>query len=280
VAEHKPCKWVPDPEHLPGPGATYELPATSVVEVGMLEIAGTGPMVSTAAAIAAEASRSYRGLAQRLRAHAPGLESRVLCPSCSPSGANPSSRRTAFDQVVHLNDTHGWDREDIADWLETLGIDLTVHAEPVAAQRDLSASVASEMLETVVAMPDVLGAELVTSAKPGPEAVGLNLRLVCGEQMWVAGVDLNAAAAAALARLKYHQVIAHPPPAYPQGLAARITALRWVTGVGSTLVDGQPMVRLHMVCTAQIVIDGPLQWQASRAAVSGHLRNCATCATL
>lgn len=33
---------------------------------------------------------------------------------------------TLLNQIIHLNDTHQWTREQIADWLETLDFDLTI----------------------------------------------------------------------------------------------------------------------------------------------------------
>ena len=42
------------------------------------------------------------------------------CPACS------LKNKTILSVVIHLNDGHGWTREKIADWLETLDIDLTI----------------------------------------------------------------------------------------------------------------------------------------------------------
>lgn len=40
------------------------------------------------------------------------------------------SHQTAFfylrTTIGHLNDEHGWSREEIADWLDTLDIDFTI----------------------------------------------------------------------------------------------------------------------------------------------------------
>ena len=41
------------------------------------------------------------------------------CPACTHANA------LAYT-VIHLNDVHRWPREDIADWLETLDLDLTI----------------------------------------------------------------------------------------------------------------------------------------------------------
>lgn len=50
----------------------------------------------------------------------PVLDSwRGPCPACWGSG-------TTLSLILHLNDWHRWSRDAIADWLETLDVDLTV----------------------------------------------------------------------------------------------------------------------------------------------------------
>lgn len=39
-----------------------------------------------------------------------------------------TTRLTLAQTIVHLNDFHRWRREQIADWLETLSLDLTLQA--------------------------------------------------------------------------------------------------------------------------------------------------------
>lgn len=82
----------------------------------------------------------------RLTQLLPGLLDKVWCPreDCYPqyaSGleatAEPSeiigytqAHGTLTSIIQHLNDSHEWTREQIADWLETLDIDLTFAPEP------------------------------------------------------------------------------------------------------------------------------------------------------
>lgn len=44
----------------------------------------------------------------------------AVCPEC------PDSMLPLGGLVQHINDTHKWPREKIADWLETLDVDLTI----------------------------------------------------------------------------------------------------------------------------------------------------------
>jgi hypothetical protein len=56
----------------------------------------------------------------------PALKTYVLavCPSC---GLVPKT--TLTHMIIHLNDRHKWDRNAIADWLDTLDVDLTIPVE-------------------------------------------------------------------------------------------------------------------------------------------------------
>lgn len=62
---------------------------------------------------------SYSDSGQLLRSALPGLTTMVECPHC----------RSHMDQVsnliIHLNDAAEWAREAIADWLDTLDVDLS-----------------------------------------------------------------------------------------------------------------------------------------------------------
>jgi hypothetical protein len=57
----------------------------------------------------------------------PAVNTLVTCPVC-----NLKSRVTISELIIHLNDLHGWSREKIADWLETLDVDLTVQPKKEA----------------------------------------------------------------------------------------------------------------------------------------------------
>lgn len=70
-----------------------------------------------------------------LRAIVPGLDETVRCP------ARRRKRRCSLKQpasgvIVHLNDDHKWTREKIADWLDTLDVDLTVRRKDTDADND------------------------------------------------------------------------------------------------------------------------------------------------
>lgn len=50
---------------------------------------------------------------------------RVLCPARTIVEDNKCfTEQRLFRIIIHLNDYHGWSREQIADWLETLDVDL------------------------------------------------------------------------------------------------------------------------------------------------------------
>lgn len=54
----------------------------------------------------------------------PGLEdAKAVCPACF----RLVTRLPLVTIVIHLNDSHRWTRGAIADWLDTLDVDLTVH---------------------------------------------------------------------------------------------------------------------------------------------------------
>jgi hypothetical protein len=40
-------------------------------------------------------------------------------------------KHTILANIIHLNDSHRWSREDIADWLDTLDVDLTIKRSEV-----------------------------------------------------------------------------------------------------------------------------------------------------
>lgn len=61
-------------------------------------------------------------------------ESTATCPDymsntyMRPTGCSPN-QVALYIVVIHLNDNHGWSREKVADWLETLPIDLTINTK-------------------------------------------------------------------------------------------------------------------------------------------------------
>lgn len=76
---------------------------------------------------------SHHRRASQLKVMAPGLQAVVQKPcSCNSPGMNLTD--SVWQTIQHLNDTHHpangcddkWSRERIADWLDTLDVDLTV----------------------------------------------------------------------------------------------------------------------------------------------------------
>lgn len=70
--------------------------------------------------------------AWRLREKIPGTKVSVSHPATENSCIS-KHHRTVWEMVMHLNDHHHWTREAIADWIDTLDVDLTVHDNPAGA---------------------------------------------------------------------------------------------------------------------------------------------------
>lgn len=64
------------------------------------------------------ASKSYSNSGDLLSSVLPALATEVNCPHCSTS-------RSLEALVIHLNDSAKWTRERVADWLDTLDVDLS-----------------------------------------------------------------------------------------------------------------------------------------------------------
>lgn len=59
-----------------------------------------------------------------LEAAIPGIKDRTaVCPGCE-------SLDSLTQVIVHLNDSHHWSREKIADWLEESGLALPINTQP------------------------------------------------------------------------------------------------------------------------------------------------------
>lgn len=58
----------------------------------------------------------------------PELRTHVFCPAFVRSDCEPLGE-SIIDMIMHLNDDHRWTREQIADWLETLDVDLSFPTE-------------------------------------------------------------------------------------------------------------------------------------------------------
>jgi hypothetical protein len=59
----------------------------------------------------------------------PGVMKKTWCPACAKGnqkrGVDGNAVLALWNIIIHLNDEHKWDRMKIADWLESLDIDLT-----------------------------------------------------------------------------------------------------------------------------------------------------------
>jgi hypothetical protein len=74
------------------------------------------------------------GILGKLSKHIPGLQEKTKCPARNENTTSPAvvscnwgeTEGTVANVIMHLNDHHHgtWSREKIADWLETLDIDL------------------------------------------------------------------------------------------------------------------------------------------------------------
>jgi hypothetical protein len=68
------------------------------------------------------------GVLTALTAVVPGLKgARARCPECKKHAVDDAQfpERKLSEVIIDLNDNHKWTREQIADWLETLDVDLS-----------------------------------------------------------------------------------------------------------------------------------------------------------
>lgn len=84
-----------------------------------------GPFWEDSSAPSHDATAPSHDVSGTLYALLPGLRTRVYCPA---NGNVDCESLQVSDQVIHLNDTHRWTREQIADWLDTLDVDLRFNA--------------------------------------------------------------------------------------------------------------------------------------------------------
>jgi hypothetical protein len=80
---------------------------------------------------ASKAAVSGQTVTRDLSAYIPGVNAVVECPCETPSVHNGQ----IISLVQHLNDSCGYTREQVADWLESLDIDLTFPSEPPAPRK-------------------------------------------------------------------------------------------------------------------------------------------------
>lgn len=109
--------------------------------------------------MAKKKAKTNHSMVLDLGKHIPDFYAKVKCPACKGMGAPHES---VFMMVQHLNDVHKWQRERIADWLETLDLDLTVHTEVVAPEMG-GKTFLGEVKDEVADIPDDI-AEVMESA--------------------------------------------------------------------------------------------------------------------
>lgn len=109
-------------------GVSYTPGATSGGTVKDYVVPGQGVTVSLT--IKPLQSTSTANMADKIRERIPVLEtSTQTCPGCVAlyEGTKvPPKRASLRHVIIHLNDAHRWTREEIADWLDTLDVDLTL----------------------------------------------------------------------------------------------------------------------------------------------------------
>jgi hypothetical protein len=73
----------------------------------------------------------------------PGYCVWVLCPQCEVvhalkygEGGTTEYQRSVHGAIIHLNDVHKWSRDQIADWLESLDIDLSFKENDGTTSKD------------------------------------------------------------------------------------------------------------------------------------------------
>ena len=68
---------------------------------------------------------STHGIVAVLTSLFPMIDKIIEFP-CSCGSKVPEYKDTIHDIIIHLNDKHKWSREKIADWLDSLDVDLTL----------------------------------------------------------------------------------------------------------------------------------------------------------
>lgn len=83
------------------------------------------PSLLTVQKIIGQVEQQQQGGVSDLAKALPGVNTKVKCPACNKKGTvSEFSERTVWGQVQHLNDNHKWSRNAIADWTESLDVDL------------------------------------------------------------------------------------------------------------------------------------------------------------
>lgn len=85
------------------------------------------PLEEIIAPVVAPSSTSETIIGQFEKAIGPQIGTYIDCPikECEDSPQLTRPRLPLYKMIIHLNDDHDWPRERVADWLETLDIDLS-----------------------------------------------------------------------------------------------------------------------------------------------------------
>lgn len=95
-------------------GKDYQEALKKIQEIKLLNTSNLGPVILTGGTM-------EPGHPSMLSHKLPGMLEKVDCPACNKQVYSTTDLR---NQIIHLNDTHKWTRNQVADWLETLDIDL------------------------------------------------------------------------------------------------------------------------------------------------------------
>lgn len=98
---------------------TGSIPATFWIPIGI-----SVPSGSITIALQELIPGSITSVYTKLQEMISGMSSYATCPDCSVPGS-------IVWLITHLNDLHAWTREEIADWLDNLDIDLTIRPQGV-----------------------------------------------------------------------------------------------------------------------------------------------------
>ena len=90
----------------------------------------------------------------KLQQLVPGMANKSIC--CPEKCGVVQKAVPIPNMVMHLNDFHHWTREAIADWLETLGVDLTIqpkgkheHAAEWSGKMEMDSSAFDTLMSTI-----------------------------------------------------------------------------------------------------------------------------------
>lgn len=111
-----------------------------------------------------------QGVLDTLLKAVPGLKHAKA--SCPANGQCGDTIRALPDVIIHLNDGHKWTREAIADWLETLDVDLSFappDQQPESAHESNYVSTVVQQMMAPAKIPQELLDEWMTDSEGGEQ---------------------------------------------------------------------------------------------------------------